>query len=654
MLSLEFGTQGNDFNVVYMGPNPYPPPEGVHPWESMWAEDLITAHRYGGIVYLHLADRDIRVPKLKISPKVRSSIKTSKAQDRYKNKSCFHQQIDGDCTFIPDGFELQQYFSVRADTAMFVSYMTGWSLEDMPKHKSTVERYQRELDEAYADPDSELWEWIELDQYTLLAKRNEIIALSGVINLESGEVITTQYRDRVIVDLMVEWQGRHNVSNVRPWISYKSTSGMTYSVKNRGGGIVDLKVSIPPQHASGWDQEQGVEYDVTVIFAYTLDQMIDRASCAFPGFEWRSVLPNDANSFSRMQGSFITPLGHRYLKPLALIAKRPLCRNCFIGYTDGAHPTYVSAQGVYEFSIQKVLEPLYVSDTQLTYNHAKAQAENVFRSLLKPNRAEVVGKWAIAYDAPDTGPAVNYLTKRTLQNTRYLTINSISYCRDIMALKELKSVFFDIRKHPLSPKTWTNVWFQYRYGIRLTTLDTIEILKSIADHLDSDEIPDWAFARSMCKRVVEYDGIVYEGVFHQKVYFDYRFRGTNSKYKKLYSVLRKIDLWPSLYNIWDLLPYTFVVDWFLPIGDFLEGVDELVDEVILPVDSVLYSSLLTEKEPHNVVLSNLAATYSERIYARWLSHHLPYVQPPIPLPGWGLDRWARYTDTVALIYQRRK
>jgi hypothetical protein len=43
---------------------------------------------------------------------------------------------------------------------------------------------------------------------------------------------------------------------------------------------------------------------------------------------------------------------------------------------------------------------------------------------------------------------------------------------------------------------------------------------------------------------------------------------------KIWTGLYKYGLSPSFYVIWDSIPYSFIVDWFVPIGDILNGYDK--------------------------------------------------------------------------------
>lgn len=63
----------------------------------------------------------------------------------------------------------------------------------------------------------------------------------------------------------------------------------------------------------------------------------------------------------------------------------------------------------------------------------------------------------------------------------------------------------------------------------------------------------------------------------------------------------------SATNVWDMIPYSFVVDWFLGIGDILEEIDQWLDSASVPVTNIWYSY----KE------SYVTPTGSESVYFRW-------------------------------------
>lgn len=107
-----------------------------------------------------------------------------------------------------------------------------------------------------------------------------------------------------------------------------------------------------------------------------------------------------------------------------------------------------------------------------------------------------------------------------------------------------------------------------------------------------------------------------------KVYYE----PSDSRILSAYQSLAKWDLFPTLGNTWDLIPFSFVLDWFLDVGTLLEAVDaanfaaslNCVGSLATQKDIITYSEAL---EFSNFQIQNLVLTVYNRQYARQL--HLP-------------------------------
>jgi len=53
----------------------------------------------------------------------------------------------------------------------------------------------------------------------------------------------------------------------------------------------------------------------------------------------------------------------------------------------------------------------------------------------------------------------------------------------------------------------------------------------------------------------------------------YHLRLKDDPFTQVWAALERVGLDPALGNLWDLIPYSFVVDWFLPVGDSLKAID---------------------------------------------------------------------------------
>lgn len=181
--------------------------------------------------------------------------------------------------------------------------------------------------------------------------------------------------------------------------------------------------------------------------------------------------------------------------------------------------------------------------------------------------------------------------KTAIDNMPKLNDNSISNAIEIMSF-----IWGVIHDHKVTiPDSISELvrdsWLGYRYSYSTTVLDGEEALKYISRTMarrcrDSSR-PDW---------LTSYGASSY--VF-RNVPCSFRcalaFRDlTMEAYANAWDKLYELGLQPNLYVAWDLVPYSFVVDWALPIGDILSAMDtmghvnSIKSRLSLPVYSLTY------------------------------------------------------------------
>ena len=120
-------------------------------------------------------------------------------------------------------------------------------------------------------------------------------------------------------------------------------------------------------------------------------------------------------------------------------------------------------------------------------------------------------------------------------------------------------------------KTVMTVWMGYRYVYNTTKMDAMATLDTM-NHLLTTNLLDIPF------HTYRSGGDFLSG--HWNFSFRLSPRNYHSYYKsandlglyldKFYLALGTLGLDPSLANFWDCVPLSFVVDWFLPLGDYLQ------------------------------------------------------------------------------------
>lgn len=147
----------------------------------------------------------------------------------------------------------------------------------------------------------------------------------------------------------------------------------------------------------------------------------------------------------------------------------------------------------------------------------------------------------------------------------------------------------------------SNLYLSAKYGTRLTVSDTEEIVKAYRRFARADGVLDFSSLANTLTRIKE----VYDKAFCSlssvvrarskvkefeldlrrfidppevsKVKYQtnvsIRYHNRRQDAQPVLNFLRQIDLYPTAVNIWDAIPYSFVVDWFIPVEELLEQVD---------------------------------------------------------------------------------
>lgn len=108
----------------------------------------------------------------------------------------------------------------------------------------------------------------------------------------------------------------------------------------------------------------------------------------------------------------------------------------------------------------------------------------------------------------------------------------------------------------------------------------------------------------------------------------------------------------TLQNVWDLIPYSFVLDWFIDIGGFLERCDTRMRLMELNIKYATMSNKKTTSLVVNpTVTSPISGTLSVVRYQRWTDDHCP--EPPL-ISSSNTDPLSHWLNGSALILQRQK
>lgn len=193
------------------------------------------------------------------------------------------------------------------------------------------------------------------------------------------------------------------------------------------------------------------------------------------------------------------------------------------------------------------------------------------------------------------------------------------------------------------PRSLTDAWLSYRYQYMTTKLDVQEAINFVHRNIELPDIENGITVHGSAIR--EIDGVtvnclVTVGLIPREL----------STLVKVWHALYEYGLQPNFYVLWDSLPYSFIVDWFLPLGDVAHVADvkanfsEGVYDVSKCIVSYEYTKTSASDAPYHC-------------YSRW-------VTSPPDLQGFywfdaadpvtGKVKMFRVLDIMSLVLGRRK
>ena len=219
------------------------------------------------------------------------------------------------------------------------------------------------------------------------------------------------------------------------------------------------------------------------------------------------------------------------------------------------------------------------------------------------------------------------LCQAAVDNINYVDINTVAYLKDLKDFGSELQAIAKLVSNPTNPKAWANLFLNYNYGSRLTIADTFKLINGIINcsrTIVKARKKAWRTCRARKSSTVVHPTLGCQGnrLSNYKVYYKPYDQGVMSFVHKMAAW----DLLPTAANLWDFMPYSFVVDWFVDIGGMLESIDSAAQATSLDVVGVLYSTKDTYQLNFDLPGQQvLGATYT--VYARRWSRRL---HPPPP------------------------
>lgn len=195
------------------------------------------------------------------------------------------------------------------------------------------------------------------------------------------------------------------------------------------------------------------------------------------------------------------------------------------------------------------------------------------------------------------------------QAIRLASFNGLAFTRDTSRLlQDTSRLVRDLRKVRRQPRRIASIWLSYRYGHRLYYKDCMELRKAASNINHQKPLK---FRGRHTEIIHLFKGSTTRVEHNFTLYCD-RFCSAD---QDLESGLRSLDFWPSAENLWDLVPYSFVADWFINITDICKRYDMRQDILRYPIRGAVLSvkCTTTSAVSHSQGCGEASVTYYVRM-----------------------------------------
>lgn len=235
------------------------------------------------------------------------------------------------------------------------------------------------------------------------------------------------------------------------------------------------------------------------------------------------------------------------------------------------------------------------------------------------------------------------LAAQAYQKVEFLDFNGIAYISDLCSITSSVQSLAETAKRtgPIGKKV-ANSYLALHYGLKLLAADTKELIRAFR------RLSKYSLNRRVSGSTTsETCGIKTTWTYS----VHYRFLSqVSSAYEQL---VKLIDADLDLTNMWDLTPWTFVIDWFIGVGDVLAAIDGYMSlRQDHEVTDVGYSIKKTRTlSPDQMGFRGMSGTVVATSYDRWYTGRLiePSFLPEQPTNGLA----NHFVEGAALVISRR-
>lgn len=244
------------------------------------------------------------------------------------------------------------------------------------------------------------------------------------------------------------------------------------------------------------------------------------------------------------------------------------------------------------------------------------------------------------------------LVRRCANDAQTLDMNNIENLAQLThVVREMKDLL-SLLKGKATLKSAAKLYLAYKYGVRLTVSDFMTMYEETFRKVQATS-HQFRWSRAM-ESTAPATSLYRPG--KQRILYNYKiyYSPYDSRFAALCNRLWNAGLFPSLQNAWDLIPFSFVVDWFVKIGDSLSAYDATTFWSTNGVFSTVYSKKtiidgLTGADVSST-LADCTGTVSLSKYARYTDNTCM----PTSYFNDDPDSFHNYAELVSLIIARKR
>jgi hypothetical protein len=296
---------------------------------------------------------------------------------------------------------------------------------------------------------------------------------------------------------------------------------------------------------------------------------------------------------------------------------------------------YIRAGGSVEFDfpLQSGLLMLQAnSSMSLSTQSVKDQIDTQFVNTLRELNSPIV--------ETDYGE----LAQEAVEKLNAISSNMIAFVKDLRRPQDLIPKLKNLQKL----KTLSGNYLSATYGVLPTISDLKEIFgafQRVKPYLDRNGFKTYNASHFDSRQ----DGNV---SFSLEQRIKIAIEDEDSDFARLAQGVQNYGFALTTENVWDLIPYSFVIDWFVNIGDFLERIDTRMRMLHL---NIRYATMSRKERKTLVVEATrvlpIAGTLEMVRYSRWTTNHCPV--PPLFFRNKNTVS-RHYLEASALLLQRTK